>query len=256
MSNGIKITTRNGSYHFYMFVNLEETFKLIEQLTNFAVQKLLSKNDQFKTDILPQLDKKSSNKIVSHLKRDLDAKTKSELFRSQFRLPNNEMLDGSVVCTMWAPYSKKYIKGKIFLSTNYICFASKVQKLVEVIIPIRNIYLVEKPRNQNAKSSNEHDMENSLVITTSSKENFLFSSFSSRDEILEKVSNMLLKNQEGSVLIDPNSEECTNDAQQICTSPLMPLFCQEYSDDKRIQESIKEAQWGQHFSDYGRGWLK
>lgn len=117
-----------------MFINLEETFKLIEQLTNFAVQKLLSKNDQFKTDILPQLDKKGSVKIVSHLKRDLDAKStqsifkfvtlrlklsvsrfkaKSEIFRSQFRLPTNEMLDGSVVCTMWAPYAKKYIKGNI-----------------------------------------------------------------------------------------------------------------------------------------------
>lgn len=63
-----------------MFINLEETFKLIEQLTNFAVQKLLSKNDQFKTDILPQLDKKSSIKIVSHLKRDLDAKSKQPIF--------------------------------------------------------------------------------------------------------------------------------------------------------------------------------
>ena len=75
LSNGIKITTRNGSYHFYMFINIDETFKLIEQLTNYAIQNLLSKNDQFKTDILPQLDKKHSAKIVSHLKRDIDAKS-------------------------------------------------------------------------------------------------------------------------------------------------------------------------------------
>jgi len=68
LSNGIKITTRNGTYYFYMFLNLDETFKLIEQLTNYAIQNLLSKDDQFKMDNLPQ---KSSMKIVSHLKRDL-----------------------------------------------------------------------------------------------------------------------------------------------------------------------------------------
>ncbi len=72
LSNGIKITTRNGTYYFYMFLNLDETFKLIEQLTNYAIQNLLSKDDQFKMDNLPQ---KSSMKIVSHLKRDLDSKS-------------------------------------------------------------------------------------------------------------------------------------------------------------------------------------
>lgn len=55
-----------------MFLNLDETFKLIEQLTNYAIQNLLSKDDQFKMDNLPQ---KSSMKIVSHLKRDLDSKS-------------------------------------------------------------------------------------------------------------------------------------------------------------------------------------
>ena len=44
----IKVTTRNGDYYFYMFVNIDETFQLIEQLTNFAIQNLLSKSEEFK----------------------------------------------------------------------------------------------------------------------------------------------------------------------------------------------------------------
>ena len=52
LSTGIKITTRNGDYFFYMFINIDETYKLIEQLTYFAVQNLLSKSEEFKKDVL------------------------------------------------------------------------------------------------------------------------------------------------------------------------------------------------------------
>ena len=81
LSSGIKITTRNGDYQFYLFINIDETFKLIEQLTYFAVQKLLSKSEEFKRDDLPQFDKKNITKMVSELKRDLDAKSRSEIYR-------------------------------------------------------------------------------------------------------------------------------------------------------------------------------
>lgn len=32
----------------------------------------------------------------------------------------------------------------------------------------------------------------------------------------------------------------------------MGLFCQSYSEDKRLAESLKEAKWNHHFSEYGR----
>ena len=99
------------------------------------------------------------------------------------------MLDGNVVCSLWTPYNKRHIKGKLYLSNNYICFMSKVinltiqkykqkrvkiyflkvPKIVEVIIPIRNIYLVEKP--SPSSSSDEHDLQNTLIITTKNKVN-------------------------------------------------------------------------------------
>lgn len=48
------------------------------------------------------------------------------LFRAAFRLPLDEKLDGSTECTLWAPYNKQHVWGKMYLSTNYICFESEV----------------------------------------------------------------------------------------------------------------------------------
>jgi len=36
------------------------------------------------------------------------------------------MLDGNVVCSLWTPYNKRHVKGKLYLSNNYICFTSEV----------------------------------------------------------------------------------------------------------------------------------
>jgi hypothetical protein len=167
---------------------------------------LLSKSEEFKKDNLPQLDKKNASKIVSQLKRDLDAKARSETFRNMFRLPNRDLLDGTVVCSLWTPYNKKYVRGKMYISSNYICFASKVAKQVELIVPIRDIYIVEKPSFNSSNTSSggdsnedEYDLQHSLVITTKAKENFLFSGFLERDHILSKISDMLLNNNECSL---------------------------------------------------------
>jgi TBC1 domain family member 8/9 len=154
------------------------------------------------------------------------------------------MLDGNTACSLWAPYTKKYITGTMYLSTNYICFASKIAKQVELIIAIRDVYVVEKPTGSSGSESAKH----SLVITTKDRENFLFSNFFDRDMILTKISDILLKNEEGAVPMIDLSEETF-----VKTSSLMPLFCKNYSIEKRTRESIKEAEWKRHFSDYGRG---
>ena len=135
------------------------------------------------------------------------------------------------------------------MSKNYICFASKIARQVELIIPIRDIYLVQKPHNN--MSSFEHDMDNCLVITTKLKENFMFSNFAECDLMLRKISDMLLNNEECSV--PPVDLAGLDQLVEKQTSSLMPLFCQEYSDEKRVREALKEANWKKHFSDYGRG---
>ena len=50
------------------------------------------------------------------------------LFRQVFRLPSIEKLDGNVPCTLWTPYNKTHVNGVLYLSRNYMCFASRVRK--------------------------------------------------------------------------------------------------------------------------------
>ncbi|XP_025930229.1 TBC1 domain family member 9 isoform X4 [Apteryx rowi] len=135
----IKVNTRSSEHFFSVFLNISETFKLMEQLANIAMRQLLD-NEGFEQDrSLPKLKKKSPKK-VSALKRDLDARAKSERYRALFRLPKDEKLDGHTDCTLWTPFNKMHILGQMFVSTNYICFTSKEENLCSLIIPLREVF--------------------------------------------------------------------------------------------------------------------
>lgn len=71
--------------------------------------------------------------------RDLDARAKNECYRATFRLPRDERLDGHTGCTLWTPFNKLHIPGQMFISSNYICFASKEENACHLIIPLREV---------------------------------------------------------------------------------------------------------------------
>jgi hypothetical protein len=71
--------------------------------------------------------RKTAPKAISQLKRDFDAKSRSEAYRFRFRLPLNERLDGEIVCHLWTPHNRSSISGKLYISLNFICFTSKVR---------------------------------------------------------------------------------------------------------------------------------
>lgn len=76
-------------------------------------------------ELLTKLSKNVPKK-ASVLKRDLDARAQSDAFRSNFRLPIEEKLDGKTECALWTPYDKKEVRGVMYLSNNYVCFKSAV----------------------------------------------------------------------------------------------------------------------------------
>lgn len=66
----VRVSTRSSEHVFSMFLNINETFKLMEQLANIAMRQLLD-NKGFEQDrSLPKLKKKSPKK-VSALKRSV-----------------------------------------------------------------------------------------------------------------------------------------------------------------------------------------
>ncbi|KAK2118425.1 hypothetical protein P7K49_005312 [Saguinus oedipus] len=71
--------------------------------------------------------------------QDLDARAKNECYRATFRLPRDERLDGHTSCTLWTPFNKLHIPGQMFISNNYICFASKEEDACHLIIPLREV---------------------------------------------------------------------------------------------------------------------
>uniref|UniRef100_A0A8C2R8B1 TBC1 domain family member 9 n=1 Tax=Capra hircus TaxID=9925 RepID=A0A8C2R8B1_CAPHI len=115
---------------------------------------------------------------------DLDARAKSERYRALFRLPKDEKLDGHTDCTLWTPFNKMHILGQMFVSTNYICFTSKEENLCSLIIPLREVTIVEK-----ADSSSV--LPSPLSISTRNRMTFLFANLKDRDFLVQRISDFL-----------------------------------------------------------------
>ncbi|CAF1392144.1 unnamed protein product [Adineta ricciae] len=241
----IRVGTRFHVHDFSMFRNIEETYQMMEQLANFAAKKLLSEKGAFREEeFFPVVTKKTAPKAISQLKRDLDAKTRSELYRCRFRLPTNERLDGEVTCQLWTPYNQSHVSGKLYISTNFVCFASRVYHQVNLIIPFRDINLVEKKSDQAIKP--EIDMDSAIFIAMKQEGGkFVFSQFDDREFVFNKLSQMLSQYQEA---LPPSVEPPTIEL----STPLYLQFNSNYTDERFAIEKSKEASWNTHFLSYGR----
>uniref|UniRef100_A0A8C2IJJ6 TBC1 domain family member 9 n=1 Tax=Cyprinus carpio TaxID=7962 RepID=A0A8C2IJJ6_CYPCA len=278
------VSTRCSEHVFSVFLNINETFKLMEQLANIAMRQLLD-NKGFEQDrSLPKLKKKSPKK-VSALKRDLDARAKSERYRALFRLPKDEKLDGHTDCTLWTPFNKMHILGQMFVSTNYICFTSKEETVCSLIIPLREVTIVEKADSCNVLPS-------PLSISTKNKMTFLFANLKDRDFLVQRISDFLQQttskiyfereitgslsssddevySQQGSALsCSPQRSALSSEGERdrqfnlnesrvpTATQALMTMYRRRSPEEfnpKLAKEFLKEQAWKNHFTEYGQG---
>ncbi|KAK3554366.1 hypothetical protein QTP70_022593 [Hemibagrus guttatus] len=280
----VRVSTRCSEHVFSVFLNINETFKLMEQLANIAMRQLLD-NKGFEQDrSLPKLKRKSPKK-VSALKRDLDARAKSERYRTLFRLPKDEKLDGHTDCTLWTPFNKMHILGQMFVSTNYICFTSKEETMCSLIIPLREVCIVEK-----ADSSNV--LPSPLSISTKNRMTFLFANLKDRDFLVQRISDFLQQTsskiyfereitgsltssddevysqhssllscspQRSSLGSEGESERQFNlndNSVPTATQALMTMYRRRSPEEfnpKLAKEFLKEQAWKNHFAEYGQG---
>ncbi|XP_064417431.1 TBC1 domain family member 9 [Latimeria chalumnae] len=283
LPDGIKVNTRSSEHIFLVFLSIGETFKLMEQLANIAMRQLLD-NEGFEQDrSLPKLKKKSP-KRVSALKRDLDARAKSERYRVFFRLPKDEKLDGHTDCTLWTPFNKIHIVGQMFVSTNYICFNSKEECQCSLIIPLREVTIVEK-----ADSSSV--LPSPLSISTKNRMTFLFANLRDRDFLVQRISDFLQQTtskmyfekdlvgsynssddevysrQSSLISSSPQRSLCSetdgerqfnlNDSSvPTARQTLMTMYRKRSPEEfspKLAKEFLKEQGWKMHFTEYGQG---
>ncbi|XP_071314448.1 TBC1 domain family member 9B isoform X2 [Trachinotus anak] len=267
----IRVSTRHTEHFFSMFLNINDTFKLMEQLANIAMRQLLD-NEAFAADrSLPKPCKTLKN--VSALKRDLDARAKNERYRMMFRLMQDERLDGHTDCTLWTPFAKMHVVGQLFISNNYICFNSREEDLCQLIIPLREVSIVEK-----ADSSSV--LPCPVSISTKNKMNFLFANLKDRDFLVQRISDFLQRTPDSSwgdtsplSLIGhsasssaPSSSSAGSESIHrgrhyhpglpTASQGLLQLYHRDAPEDlgpKAMKEKMKEEAWNIHFSEFGRG---
>ncbi|KAK2904594.1 TBC1 domain family member 9B isoform X1 [Channa argus] len=267
----IRVSTRHTEHFFSMFLTINDTFKLMEQLANIAMRQLLD-NEAFAADrSLPKPCKTLKN--VSALKRDLDARAKNERYRAMFRLTQDERLDGHTDCTLWTPFAKMHVVGQLFISNNYICFNSREEDLCQLIIPLREVSIVEK-----ADSSSV--LPCPVSISTKNKMTFLFANLKDRDFLVQRISDFLQRTPDslwGDMsplsLIGPSASSSAPSSLSIgsesvprgrhyhpglptASQGLLQLYHRNAPEDlgpKAMKEKMKEEAWNIHFSEFGRG---
>ncbi|XP_028975164.2 TBC1 domain family member 9B isoform X2 [Esox lucius] len=275
----VRVSTRHTEHYFSMFLNVNDTFKLMEQLATIAMRQLLD-NEGFAADrSLPKPCKTLKN--VSALKRDLDARAKNERYRALFRLTQDERLDGHTDCTLWTPFAKMHIVGQLFVSNNYICFCSRDEDLCQLIIPLREVSIVEK-----ADSSSV--LPCPVSISTKNKMTFLFANLKDRDFLVQRISDFLQRTpdrlwSDGHPLAlighsgssspgtsplssslptstgsagDPAQRRHYNSSLPTASQGLLRIYQKGDPEDlgpKATREKMKEESWSIHFFEFGRG---
>uniref|UniRef100_A0AAY4CA74 TBC1 domain family member 9B n=1 Tax=Denticeps clupeoides TaxID=299321 RepID=A0AAY4CA74_9TELE len=249
------VSTRDTQHFFSMFLNINDTFKLMEQLANLAMRQLLD-NEGFAADhFLPKPCKTLKN--VSALKRDFDARAKNERYRARFRLTHEERLDGHTDCTLWAPFAKMHVIGQMFVSNNYICFASREEDLCQLIIPLREVSIVEKADCSSVLPS-------PLSISTKNKMNFLFANLKDRDFLVQRISDFLQRTpdrlwsdvKERSIGMDSPQSQHYSPSLPTAKQGLLQIYLKDSPEDlglKATKEKMKEESWKIHFFEFGRG---
>lgn len=140
-SNSISVRTKNNKeFTFGLLFSAAETYNLLEQLSKMTMQRMIH-DPHSATMSLDQPSSSSSTKPLSKpfLLRDFTAQQHTMEYRSFFRLPSTEKLDGMVKANLWLHHSKRHASGTVFLSQNYLCFKSEVKDLVSLIIPLKSI---------------------------------------------------------------------------------------------------------------------
>ncbi|POI30551.1 hypothetical protein CIB84_005699 [Bambusicola thoracicus] len=277
--------------------NLLQTLSIFdneEDITTFVKGKIHgiiaeeNKNQQPQSEEDPGKFKEAELKMrkqfgMPEVEKDLDARAKNECYRATFRLPKDECLDGHTDCTLWTPFNKMHIPGQMFVSNNYICFASKAEEACHLIIPLREVTIVEK-----ADSSSV--LPSPLSISTKSKMTFFFANLKDRDFLVQRISDFLQRTPSKKPLSserewkwnlgDPGCEEVPElpSSSPLAVSPTSALnnrpvnFCagevptasqgllklfrrnsEELLGPKGAKEKMKEESWNIHFFEYGRG---
>nr|XP_020032643.1 TBC1 domain family member 8 isoform X1 [Castor canadensis] len=252
-----------------MFLNLDEVFKIMEQLADVTLRRLLD-NEVF--DLDPDLQEPSQI-----TKRDLEARAQNEFFRAFFRLPRKEKLHAVVGCSLWTPFSRCHTVGRMFTSDSYICFASKEDGCCNVVLPLREVVSIEKMEDTSL-------LPNPIIVSIRSKMAFQFIELKDRETLVESLlvrlkqvhanhpvhydtstsdhdmtspvfysASACSEHRFGGLAVESSQSQQESEKERSSLPQPESLTAIFQSPDSRLsQEQIKISLWNDHFVEYGR----
>lgn len=227
------------SEYFSMFLNIGETLALMEQLTKIAVTEILlgCMSATHQSFLLALREARAKKTPLSKI---LDNRKLSEKVCVRFRLPVTEQIDGMCDCSLWSPASKVAIFGTMYCTRGYVCFESKIAGLIWVVIPIREIEVMEvMPEGGSLVSA--------MLFSTISKNAIVFAAIENRHELIARIKE-LKKNV--SVIERPILD--AHKHPKILEPALNHFEHSPLSPHNEAKQKIKENMWEMYFTDNGR----
>ncbi|KAJ3007930.1 hypothetical protein HKX48_008865 [Thoreauomyces humboldtii] len=259
VNDAIRIKLRNQAEH--MFSNLfhrDETFDLLEHLTNLAMQKLLKNTStdpapglSLQGQVLPNLGVVATARALTSgtrpLKQNFEEAKRNARFQAAFNLPTNEALIEEISAVCQISGTKSSFSGRLSLSDTYLCFISTAKYQCYLVLPFYAIMRVEKINTQ----------VSTIAITVRHQLKLVFQMTSDKaasDKVCSTLRDRLqahvgLMKQLKPFLATCPSEELLN-GKEVVVGGLGLKYG--YVDGKRASEKNKLRYWVSYFREFGR----
>ncbi|KAI5719299.1 hypothetical protein M8J76_008294 [Diaphorina citri] len=251
----------NQLLYFNSFLDASKAHTLMKQLSDIKIKELISESYAFEED--KELSRKKSKKTIPPLTRDLNARAESEACRILFRLPATEKLDGSIAAQLYTPYNRSQVNGRMFISQNYICFDSKIENLVSVVIPLRDVQTIYQVDKDMESKSVEIVLHPKQYFGCDATTTYVFIVEKDVELLYKKLEDFLAKHRlaalqakrlrEKKLSQSSISSSTSSETAEQIQGPLLNLFKPDVGIETRSKEEVKNKQWELHFNRYKRG---
>eukprot|EP00066_Takifugu_rubripes_P022284 XP_011611550.1 PREDICTED: TBC1 domain family member 8 [Takifugu rubripes] len=266
MTEAIRVGTRHRQREFSMFLNMDEAFRVVGQLADIALRRLLDSEGLELDRVLQQ--------PARITKRILEEQAIREYALALFRLPRTEKLHEVAHCSIWTPHARCHTAGTLYTTDGYLCFCSRGEGACTLVLPLSEVLSIEK-----AESTSS--LPNPVIVSVRTKKAFQLIELKDRDELVDSL-NCRLR----AVHWKQSMFRNRKDSKRSVSSP-MPYYTFYYdtgfSDEEEVEEQVlrntvnsealmtafnqhqpgtggdksaeqqKEQLWDDHFSEFGRG---
>lgn len=270
LTDVIRVHTRRKQREFSMFLNVDEVMRVMCQLADIALRRLLDSGGLTLDQSL-----QDSNNIT---KRVLEEQALRQYVLSLFGLPRAERLQEVMSCSVWTPHARCHTPGTVYTTDGYLCFSSREEGQCALIIPLTEILSIEKAESTSA-------LPNPVIISVRCKRAFQLIELLHRDQLVESVRHRLRdlhwkhnlisghdQRKKSSISSTPYYTFCYDtvqsddeDSSDIISdqalrhsvhTDLMSSFHPSQSDAPNKTsntEQVRERLWDEHFTEFGRG---